>query len=98
MFRLAAAIAIVLPLLSSGCARPLSHDECSQLLDHYVDLLARSDRPDIKAGELLHLQVKARAEAARDPAFASCPSHVSRSQWKCAMKAPDADSLERCLL
>lgn len=97
MLRLVALVALASALLA-GCSKPLTHKECSELLDHYVDLLARADRPDAGAATLLHLQVQARAKAARDPAFAKCASHVSRSQWQCAMKAPDADTLERCLL
>ncbi len=98
MFRLAAVVALALPVLLAGCGKPLSHEECSELLDRYVDLLAQSDQPDAGAATLLHLQVQARAKAARDPAFAGCAEHVSRSQWQCAMKATDADTLERCLL
>ncbi len=98
MLRLAVALALASPLLLAGCGKPPSHAQCSELLDHYVDLLAKSDRPDAGAAELLRLQVQARAEAARDPAFSKCAAHVSQSQWQCAMKAPDADTLERCLL
>ena len=98
MLRLAAVVALALSVLLPGCGKPLSHAECSELLDHYVDLLAHADQPDAGAATLLHLQVQARAKAARDPSFSQCAAHVSRSQWQCAMKAPDADTLERCLL
>lgn len=91
-------LALALPALLGGCGKPLSHEECSELLDHYVDLLAKSDRPDAGAADLSRLQIQARAKAARDPAFSRCAARVSRSQWQCAMKAPDADSLERCLM
>ena len=91
-------VSLATPITSSACGKPLTQEECGRLLDHYVELLLRSDRPDASAEEIARLQVDARAKAARDPAFASCASEVSRSQYDCAMSASDADRLEQCLL
>jgi hypothetical protein len=81
-----------------GCSRPLDADECNQLLDHYTELLAKSLNPGISDEEILRMQKEARAKAAGDPEFARCSSKLSRRQWECAMKAPSADDVERCLL
>jgi hypothetical protein len=85
-------------LLAAGCGKPLEPSECRKLLDHYVALLLRDDRPGAGAGELLKVQQEARKKAERDPAFAQCRERVSRLSFDCAMKAEDANKLEQCLL
>jgi hypothetical protein len=85
-------------LLAAGCDEPPDHRECQRLLDHYVELLLREDRPGTSAGELLRLQQEARRKAERDPAFHECSERVSRRELDCAMRAQDANKLEMCLL
>jgi hypothetical protein len=91
-------LCVALPLLLGGCGRRLEASECQQLLDHYVELLLRDDRPKSSAGEVLRLQQEARKKAAQDPAFSQCSSRVSRRSFDCAMQAQDANRLEQCLL
>jgi hypothetical protein len=81
-----------------SCGRRLQAEECDSLLDHYVELLLRDDRPGASAGELLRLQQDARRKAQRDPAFHECSERVSRRGYDCAMAAQDANRLEQCLL
>lgn len=85
-------------LLVSGCGKRLEPAECDQLLDHYVELLLRDDRPKSSAGEILRVQQEARKKAERDPAFHECRARVSRQSFTCAMAADDANRLEQCLL
>jgi hypothetical protein len=85
-------------LVLSGCGRKLEDKECDALLDHYVELLLRDDRPGASAGELLRVQQEARKKAERDPAFHACSERVSRRSFTCAMAAQDANLLEQCLL
>lgn len=85
-------------LLVSGCGKRLEVKECDALLDHYVELLLRDDRPGASAGEILRLQQEARKKAERDPAFHACSDRVSRRSFDCAMAAQDANRLEQCLL
>ncbi len=80
-----------------GCGRPLGDEECGRLLDHYTELLIRSDRPKTKAAERDKLKAEARAKASRDPEFLRCSAEVSRREFDCAMNANDVDSMERCL-
>jgi hypothetical protein len=90
--------AIALLLLATGCGKRLEGAECQQLLDHYVELLLRDDRPKSSAGEVLRLQQEARKKAEQDPAFGECRERVSRRGFDCAMRAQDANRLEQCLL
>ena len=85
-------------VLATGCSKRLAPSECQQLLDHYVELLLRDDRPKSSAGEILRLQQEARKKAERDPAFVQCSERVSRRSFDCAMDAQDANRLEQCLL
>ena len=82
----------------AGCSKPLSQQECYELLDKYVELLVASDNPDIPAAVRLKLKAEARAKADRDPAFGQCTDRVSRSEFECAMQAGNPDGLEQCLL
>jgi hypothetical protein len=68
------------------------------MLDHYVEVLAQSDGRKASPEEILRLQREARAKAATDPEFLRCTGEVSRRQYECAIKAPSADDVERCLL
>ncbi|MEO6600957.1 MAG: hypothetical protein ABIQ16_13845 [Polyangiaceae bacterium] len=82
----------------SACGKAPTHDECDALLDHYVELLVNSDRPETSAADLHKLKLQAHEKAKLDPDFAECSSRVSRSAFECAMGAPNADVLEQCLL
>ena len=97
MRRRRAAIALFL-LVATGCGKRLEASECQQLLDHYVELLLRDDRPKSSAGEILRVQQEAHKKAERDPAFHECRQRVSRRGFDCAMDAQDANRLEQCLL
>jgi hypothetical protein len=88
----------VLSLLAAGCGKRLEPEECNLLLDHYVELLLREDRPKSSAAEILRLQLDARHKADKDPAFHECRERVSRRSFDCAMDAEDANRLEQCLL
>ena len=96
--RLAGVLLASCALLAAGCQKRPSHDECSALLDHYVELLVNSDRPGTNAAELHKLQLLARDKAKEDPEFGHCTERVSRRELDCAMSASNADVLEQCLL
>lgn len=81
-----------------GCNRPLTNEECNELLDHYTERLAHSKDPELPDPEIERLKAGARRKAAEDPEFARCSVKVSRSKWECAMHAPSVDEVERCLL
>ena len=96
--RLASILLASCALLAQGCQKRPSADECTALLDHYVELLVNSDRPGTNAAELHKLQLLARDKAKQDPEFGQCTERVSRRELECAMSASNADLLEQCLL
>jgi hypothetical protein len=93
-----AGIGLLSSLPLASCAAPLSQAECDKLLVHYVELLVRSDRPDVSGEELARMKREALKKGASDPQFRSCTSEVSRKQYECAIAAENADKLEQCML
>jgi hypothetical protein len=84
--------------LFGACSERISARECEAMLDHYVELLAQSDGRKPSPEEILRLQREARLKATADPEFERCTQEVSRKQLECALQAPSADGVERCLL
>ncbi len=84
--------------LVTGCGKPLTPEECSQLLDRYVVLLAVSDRPDATAEQRNHMRQHAKELSRRDPQFGKCSKQISRRKFDCAMIAPNTDLFEQCLM
>jgi hypothetical protein len=97
VFRLIAAGLCAAPLVVA-CDERITATQCEAMLDHYVAVLARSDGRKPSPEEVLRLQREARAKAAGDPEFQRCTREVSRKQLECALRAPSADDVERCLL
>lgn len=93
-----AALLLAALLLVVGCGRPLSEDECLELLDRYTEKVIEQARPSAAQGERIQLIRETREKAHLDPQFSECPSRVSRSAFECAMAAHNADQIERCLL
>lgn len=81
-----------------ACDRPITDEECGQLLDHYTDKVIDQTRAKANRGERRQLLLEARQKAELDPEFAECSRRVSRAALDCAMSAQSADQIERCLL
>jgi hypothetical protein len=88
---LAAALAI------GGCGRRATSAECDALLDRYVELLVRQEDPGAKESEIAQAKSAARAKAAVNPAFLRCTREVRQKDVACALAAPNADELEKCM-
>ena len=96
LFATAAVTAVA--LLVSWYRRPhASLDECAALLDRYVELRVRARWPEGTEAWVREQQLATRAKAAREPSFLACPQEVDRAEFACAMGAPTADELEKCL-
>lgn len=91
-------VGLIFAALTCTCARPLSADECTQLLDHYTTLLARSRDSQVRPEQVEDVVAQARRKASQDPEFSQCTAKVSRRKWTCAMAAPSVDAVEKCLL
>lgn len=95
----ATALCGALLVLVGGCATPLTKAECNDLLNRYTEMLVAQEQRRATPREIERAKINARARAENDPRyeFVACSERVRRSQFECAMQAPDVDSLERCL-
>lgn len=84
------------PLVRRLSAHP-SPEACEALLERYVEHVVHAIEPKPLAGELSLRKTEARAIAAENHAFASCSSFLTLAEVECAMRAGNADELERCL-
>jgi hypothetical protein len=87
----------LLALAPLGCARHATAGECLELLDRYVELAERAADPKVSELRIREDKERSREKAAKTPSFAECPSEVTRDALACAMRAPNADELEKCL-
>jgi len=94
--RRVAELALLL-LGEAACSRHATASDCTALLDRYVELLVREQDPKAPDSEIARQKDLTRAKAAKDTAFASCPSEVSAQSARCAMKAVNVDEFEKCL-
>ncbi len=68
------------------------------LLDRYTEFMIEQSRLKSTESQREALKHQARQQAFNDPEFWRCSDAVSRSAYNCAMKAANADEIERCLL
>jgi hypothetical protein len=71
--------------------------QCNAIVDRYVDLTVHAEAPDASVAEVSALKEKVREMAETDEDFRSCATHVESAQYDCAMRAPSADAIEKCL-
>ena len=81
-----------------GCARGPSDEQCQVLVERYTEQLIRTLEPNLAEGEIRQRVEEARAQVAEQPWLGRCRTRVSRREYECAMKAPNPDEMEKCLL
>jgi hypothetical protein len=73
-----------------------SEEQCTELLDRYVEHLVRANDPKPAASFIAERRALARVKAADSPEFARCTRVLTADQAECAMRANNADEFERC--
>lgn len=86
-----------------GCHRKITKDDCTQMLDRYLDMVIAADPstrnlPAAQAAAVRDMKraVK-KAERSYAQVEAQCETEVSRSEYDCAMKANIPDEWEACI-
>ncbi len=90
----AAAVALA---CSTGCKPKASGAQCDQLLERYAQLVVTERFADASADQVKAEREREKSEARGDDAFKNCSSEVSQAELECAMRAPNADAVEKCL-
>ena len=89
---------VALALASTmGCKPKASGAQCDQLLERYAQLVVMERFADASADQIKTEREREKSEARGDDAFKNCSSEVSQLELECAMQAPSADALEKCL-
>jgi hypothetical protein len=95
--RAASVIAMASLLTATGCKKKVSQAQCDQLVDRYATLVVTAKLKDASADQVTAEQTRERNEAKNDDDFKNCPNEVSVEDFACAMAAPTADAVEKCL-
>jgi hypothetical protein len=101
--RASAALVLALGALSLGCSRKTRHAECTEMLDHYLDMqIARGPEvASLPAGQAPALIELRKAEKKTTPGYlekeAQCEREVSRREHDCAMATNDPNIWEACI-
>jgi hypothetical protein len=82
---------------STDCKPKASSAQCDQLLDRYAELVVTERFADAGAEQIKVEREREKSEARGDDAFKNCSSEVSKMEFDCAMRAPNADAVEKCL-
>lgn len=82
---------------TAACKPKITSAQCDALVDRYAQLVVTEKMPDAGPATIKAEQDRERGEARGDDAFKNCTSEVSRAEFDCAMHAPTADALEKCL-
>ena len=95
----ALAVAVVVAALAAlpSCKPKVTQAQCDALVDRYAQLVVTEKLPDAGPEIIKAEQERERGEARGDDSFKNCTSEVSRAEFDCAMRAPTADALEKCL-
>jgi hypothetical protein len=90
-------------LILCGCGKKILPEECGQMLDRYIDMVALADPaaanlpPAQAAGVREATKSRKKAEARYTHAEAQCEANVTRKEYDCAMAAKNPDEWEACV-
>jgi hypothetical protein len=86
-----------------ACHAKILPQECTQMLDHYIDMVALADPaaqnlpPDQAAAVRETKKSLKKAEARYAHVQTQCESDVTRTEYECAMAAKNPDEWEACI-
>jgi hypothetical protein len=97
LMRCALVVAVAALAALPSCKPKVTPAQCDALIDRYAQLVVTEKLPDAGPETIKTEQERERGEARGDDSFKNCTSEVSRAEFDCAMRAPTADALEKCL-
>ena len=93
----ASLVVVIVGMSAVACKPKVTPAECDLLVERYARLVVTEKYPDASSERISEEAKRELGEARGDDAFKNCRSEVSRSEFDCAMLAPSADALEKCL-
>lgn len=93
-----ASLVVLLFFAACGGGPPATEAECLAMLERYVAYSMRREGASPSAAAVADVQAIVRQRALTSPAFRHCPGELDRRDLECALKAYNADEIERCLV
>lgn len=96
----------LLPLAFLGlvaCNGKATKEQCSEMLDKYLDMTIAGDPSlaDLSPPEARAAREMKKALRKNEPSYArvagQCETEISKSEYKCAMKAPNPETWQACI-
>jgi hypothetical protein len=81
----------------TGCHARVDRAQCDALLGRFAELVVKEKMPVAEPAAINAEQTREREEAARDDNFKNCTTELRADEYRCAMAAPTADALIKCL-
>lgn len=91
-----AAGGIFVALALSACTQKISRAECDHIVERFAELVVSERLPDAEPEIAAVARERERSDAERAE-FRSCTSQVQKREYDCAMQAPTAEAVIRCL-
>ena len=88
---------------SSGCSGKVTHAECTEMLDKYIEMTVARDGDIAKLSESAKAAATDMKRAVRkaDPRYRQvhdqCETEVTRKEYRCAMGADSPERWESCI-
>ena len=98
--------ALLLPLLLASCNGKVTREECSQMLDRYLDMTIASENESLGLASLTPSEAHATREMKKairktEPSYRrvhdQCEAEISKKEYRCAMKAPTPETWQACI-
>lgn len=93
----------LLALTLLACNRKAQRAECTEMLDHYLDMTiaAQPDLQDLPPEQARAAREMKRALRKAEPSYArvetQCETEITKSEYRCAMKAPTPETWQACI-
>lgn len=105
MLRRVSRLLLAAPVLSLAvaCNGKATRAQCTEMLDRYVDMTIAGDPTlaDLSPEESRAAREMKRALRKAEPGYAhvesQCESEISKSEYRCAMKAPTPETWQACI-
>jgi hypothetical protein len=95
------ALSLLVPLLA--CNGKATREQCTEMLDRYLDMTIAGDPAlvDLPPAEARAAREMKKALRKAEPSYArvenQCESEISKSEYRCAMKAPTPETWQACI-
>lgn len=98
-----ALFALLLSLLATACNGKATPGQCTEMLDKYLDMTIAGDPGlvDLPPAEARAAREMKKALSKAEPTYArvenQCEAEISKSEYRCAMKAPTLETWQACI-